>query len=47
MAMAIHRRKIWAEKMDNGREAVVKRTDKDFADIPNDKGPGNPGAFDI
>ena len=34
IAKGIHRRKTWAEKMDNGREAVVKRTDKDFADIP-------------
>lgn len=34
MAKGIHRRKTWAEKMDNGREAVVKTTDKDFADIP-------------
>jgi hypothetical protein len=34
MAKGIHRRKSWTEKMDNGREAVVKRTDSDFADIP-------------
>jgi hypothetical protein len=34
MAKGIHKRKTWVEKMDNGREAVVKTTDKDFADIP-------------
>ncbi len=34
MAKGIHRRKSWEEKMDNGREAVVKTTDKAFADIP-------------
>jgi hypothetical protein len=34
MAKGIHKRKSWTEKMDNGREAVVKRTDSGFADIP-------------
>lgn len=29
-----YKRKTWQEKMLNGREPVVERIDKDFADIP-------------
>ena len=33
-ASAKIRRKTWAEKMNPGRQAEVKKIDKDFADIP-------------
>ena len=33
-ASAKNRRKTWAEKMNPGRQAEVKKIDKEFADIP-------------